>query len=270
MRKLLKSLKLIVVILVVVVVVAVLAVNLLADSAVRVAVETAGTKALNVGVDLEAAKLSIMGGALTLHGLTVANPPGYQHDTLLTLSRGDVKVETRTLLGDEVLIKDVKLDGMAVVVEQKGFSNNLRDIVKVLKREKEPTGKKLHIDTLTLTNVTVSVKMLPVPGKIDTVKLKLAPIEMTDLGRDEVLDIATLTTKIILAVTAGIAQQGADVLPQEMITGLTSVLGTAVDLGRIILGAGQDAGGGLQKGVEEIGKGITEGLKGILKPKSDK
>ncbi len=269
MRKLFKSLKLIIVVLAVIVLTAVLAVNFLADRAVCVAVETAGTKALSVGVDVDSAKLAIIDGALSLHDVSVANPPGYQHETFLALGRGDVQVETKTLLGDEVLIKDMKLEDMAVVVEQKGLSNNLQDIVKTLKRGKEPTGKKLYIDKLTLSNVTVSVKLLPIPGKIDTVKLTLAPIEMTDLGRDEVMDIATLTTKIILAVAAGIAQQGADVLPQEMITGLTSVLGTAVDLGRIILDAGQDAGGGLQKGVEEIGKGITEGLKGIMKPKDE-
>ena len=96
--------------------------------------------------------------------------------------------------------------------------------------------------------------------------LKLAPIKMTDLGKNEKLDTATLMTKIMLAVAAGIAQQGSDVLPKEMIGGLTSVLDTAIDLGRIIFGTGQGAGEGIQKGVE----GITEGLKGILTPKQDK
>lgn len=270
MRKRLKTLKLIVVIVLVLALVVTIAVNLLADSAVRVAVETAGTKALNVGVDLGAAKLSITGGALTLRDLTVANPPGYQHDTLLKLRRGDVQVQTKTLLSDEVEVKDIQLDGMDLVIEQKGLGNNLQDVIKAAQRgNKEPSGKKLYVDNLELTNVTVNVKLLPVPGKIDTVTLKLAPIKMTDLGKDERLDTATLTAKIMLAVAAGIAQQGTDVLPKEMINGLTSVLGTAIDLGRIILGTGQQAGEGLQKGVEGIGQGITEGLKGILKPKKD-
>jgi len=270
MRKLLKSLKLIIIVVLVLVVVAIVAVNLFADSAVRVAVETAGTQALSVAVDLDAARLSIIGGALSLHDLTVANPPGYQHDTLLKLRRGDVQVETRTLLSDEVQIKDIQLDGMDLVIEQEGLGNNLQDVIKAAQRgEKEPSGKKLYIDNLELTNVTVSVKLLPVPGRVDTVTLKLAPIKMTDLGKNEKLDIATLTTKIMLAIAAGIAQQGTDVLPQEMINGLTSVLGTAIDLGRIILGTGREAGEGIQKGVEGIGRGITEGLKGILTPKKD-
>ena len=116
MRKRRKSLKLIVGTVLILALVAIVGVNLLADSAVRVAVETAGTKALSVGVDLDAAKLSITGGALTLHDLTVANPPGYQHDTLLKLRQGDVQVQTKTLLSDEVQIKDIQLDGMDLVI----------------------------------------------------------------------------------------------------------------------------------------------------------
>jgi hypothetical protein len=108
-----------------------------------------------------------------------------------------------------------------------------------------------------------------VPGKVDTVTLKLAPIKMTDLGRNETLDIATLTTKIILAIAGGIAEQGTEVLPKEMLNGLTAVLDTAVDLGKVILDTGVGATEGIQKGVEDIGKGVTEGIKGILKPKSD-
>ena len=90
MRKWFKWLKLIIIVMVAVVVVAIVAVNLLADSAVRVAVETAGTKALSVGVDVRKARLSILGGSLSLGGVAVNNPPGYQHDKLLTLAQGDV------------------------------------------------------------------------------------------------------------------------------------------------------------------------------------
>lgn len=267
MRKLLKSIKWIVVVVLVLIVIGVVGVNLFADSAVRVAVETAGTKALSVGVEVDKADLSIMSGSLDLRDVTVANPAGYQDSTLLKLSQGDVQVDTRSLLSDEIRIKRIQLDGMDVNVEQKGLSNNLEDVIQAARKgSDQPSGKKLTIDTLELTNVTVKVKLLPVPGQLDTVTLKLAPIEMTDLGKNEKLDTATLMAKIMLAVAAGIARQGSDVLPKDMVNGLTSVLGTAIDLGRIILGTGQGAGEGIQKGVE----GITEGLKGILKPKQDK
>jgi hypothetical protein len=188
---------------------------------------------------------------------------------LLKLNRGDIKVQIRSLLADEVLIRDMQLDGMDLVLEQRGLGNNLQDIIKAAKRKGEPSGKRLYVDNLELTNVTVNVKLLPVPGKADTMTLKLAPIKMTDLGRNETLDVATLTSKIILAVAGGIAEQGTGVLPKEMISGLTSVLDTALDLGKVILDTGAGTTEGIQKGVEDIGKGITEGLKGILEPKRD-
>jgi hypothetical protein len=269
MRKLLRSLRVLVVVVVIVAIAAVAAVRLFAGSAVRVAVETAGTKALNVGVELGGARLSLLGGSVGLRDLTVANPAGYQHDTLLKLSRGDIEVQTKSLLTDEVLIRDMQLDGMDLVLEQRGLGNNLQDIIKAAQRKGEPSGKRLYVDNLELTNVTVNVKLLPVPGKADTMTLKLAPIKMTDLGRNETLDVATLTSKIILAVAGGIAEQGTDVLPKEMISGLTSVLDTALDLGKVILDTGAGTTEGIQKGVEDIGKGITEGLKGVLKPKRD-
>ena len=270
MRKLLKSLKLIVIVVVVLIILVTVAVSLFANSAVRVAVETAGTKALSVGVELDAAKLSILTSSLSLRDLTVANPPGYQHETLLQLSDGDIEVQTKSLLTDEVLIKDIQLDGMDVVLEQRGLGNNLQDIIKAAKRQEKASGKRLYVDNLEVKNITVNVKLLPVPGKIDTVTLKLAPIRMTDLGRNETLDIATLTSKIILAIAGGIAEQGTGVLPKEMVNGLTTVLDTALDLGKVILDTGVGATEGIQKGIEDIGKGVTEGIKGILEPKNDK
>lgn len=269
MKKRVKSISSIFLILVVVLIVAAVAVNLLADRLLGTAVETAGTKALNVGVDVGRAKLSILSGRLGLGNVTVSNPPGYEHETLLTLDKTDVSVDAKSLLTDEVRMKDVRLDGMHVVMEQKGLSNNLYDVIEPLQRDRSASGKRLYIDDLKITDVTVTVKLLPVPGQVDTVTLQLEPIEMTDLGHNERLDIATLTVKIILAVTAGVAKQGADVLPKETLIGLSTVLDSAIDIGRVIFGTGRNNGEGGQKGTEDITKEITEGLKGILGPKKE-
>ena len=264
MRKPLKS---VVLVLVVVVLAAVVGIDFLADSAVRTAIRRAGTRALKVPVDVEKARLSIFGGTLGLESLTVASPPGYDQTTLLDLSRGAIEVDTRSLLSDEVRIRDVRLDGMTVFVEQKGLDNNLHEVIRSLPRDERASGKKLVIDHLEITNVTVNVKLLSMPGQPDTVAFKLAPIRMTDLGRNERLDVATLTSRVLLAVALGIAEQGGGVLPKEMISGLSGVLGKAIDIGRIIFGSGQDGASTLPKGAEEIGRGITEGLKGIIQPK---
>jgi hypothetical protein len=263
MKKLRKVLAIILAVIVVLVVVVVVLVNLFADRAVKVGIEAAATKALNVGVTVDNVDISIMAGKLTLGNLVINNPPGYQYDKLLQLQNAKITVDIRSLLSDTVNIKEIKLDGAEVTLEQKGITgNNLQDIIKSLpsapKTEAgaQPSGKKLHIDNLEISDITVKAKLLPIPGKVDTVTLKLAPIKMTNLGGDNKLDTAALSSKILVAITQGIAEQGAGVLPDDMLGSLKSTLAQTVELGK-----------GVLKTTEDLGKGVTKGLKGLLKPK---
>lgn len=292
MKKLRKFLSIMLSAIAILIVIAALAVKLFADNALAMAIESAGTKALNVGVSVGEVDLSILRGRLGIRNLVINNPPGYQHDTLLELREGRITVDTRSLLSDVVNIKEITLDGVNVVLEQRGISgNNLQDIIKQLsakgEQSSEPAGKKLHIDSLELTNVRVKVKLLPIPGKMDTLNLKLAPIRMTDLGGENDLDTVALARKLLLAIAGGIAEQGAGLLPDEMLGSLVSELGklgalpdalmetggkllkASTDLGKGATDAGKSVGGGIIKGVGDIGKGITEGLTGLLKKKKE-
>jgi uncharacterized protein involved in outer membrane biogenesis len=271
MKKLRKVLTIVLVVIVALIVVAGVLINLFADRAVKIGIETAATKALNVGVAVDDVKLSIMAGKLALGNLVINNPPGYQYDKLLQLQNAKIEVDIRSLLSDTVNIKEIKLDGAQVVLEQRGVtSNNLQDIIKAIpsspKSETQPSGKKLHIDNLELSNITVKAKLLPIPGKIDTVTLKLAPIKMTNLGGDNKLDTAALSGKILWAIADGVAQQGAGVLPDDMLGSLKSALAKTAELGKEVLKTGEDLGKDVLKTTENLGKGITEGLKGLLKP----
>jgi hypothetical protein len=263
MKKTLKVLYIIIAVLVGLLLLIVVAVGLFANSAVKKAVEVGGTKALKVDVTLGKADLSILGGELGLKELTIKNPAGYQHDTLLKLNSGIIKVVVGSLLSNQVRIKEIKLDGMNLVLEQKGLGSNLQDIIKGMpsgdSAKAEPSGKKLVIDTLEISNVSVQVKLLPLPGKTDTLTLKLSPIKMKNLGSDSKLDVSTLSSKILLAIAGGIAEQGAGILPKDMLGGLGSALGKTLDAGKEVI-----------KGTEDLGKGLGEGLKGLLKPKEKK
>jgi uncharacterized protein involved in outer membrane biogenesis len=265
MKKVIRLIVRLVVLLAAIVIVGAVAVNLFADNAVRIAVEEASTKALEVPVDVEQAKLSIFGGTLFLKDLKVANPPGYQQESILHLDRGDIRVNARSLLSETIKIESIKLDGMKVAIEQKGLDNNLREVIESLRRDRDPSGKKVQVDNLEITDITVTVKLLPIPGQADTLSFKVAPIKMTDLGRNQPMDIATLATTVLLAVAQSISEQGDDVLPKDMLTDLSSVLNKALDIGRIIFGNGQDA----KNGTSSLSRGITEGLKGLLKTQED-
>jgi hypothetical protein len=270
MKKALKAVRIILLAIVILVVVIALAINLFADRALKIGIETAGTKALNVGVSVGDVDLAIMKGKLGLENLVINNPPGYQHKQLLELRDSHIEVDIKSLLGDVVNIREIKLDGMNLVLEQRGISgNNLQDVIKSIAakdKQAEPSGKKLHIDNLEITDVTVKLKPLPIPGRVDTVPLKLKPIKMTDLGSDNKLDTARLSGKILLAIAGGVAEQGAGVLPEEIIDPLK---GELERLGKLS-GALLEEGGKIFKEGTDLGKELTEGLGGLLKPKKKK
>ncbi|MHC4539354.1 MAG: hypothetical protein ACYS74_06185 [Planctomycetota bacterium] len=106
---------------------------------------------------------------------------------------------------------------------------------------------------------------------------------MTDLGGEKGIDSIALSRTVLLAIAGGIAEQGADILPEEMLGSLASelkrlealpglLLGETLKVmgaGKDAAGAGADVGQEVMKGAEEVGKGITEGLKGLLKPKEE-
>ncbi len=270
MKKTLKIVRIVIIVVLLVILVVALAIDIFAERALKMAIETAATKTLNVGVSVGEIDLSIIGGKLGISNLVISNPPGYQHDRLLELKDAQIEVDIGSLLGDTVNIKQFKLDGVRVVMEQRGVSgNNLQDVIKAIpsepKAETEPgkPGKKLQIDNLEISNITVDVKLLPVPGKADTVTMKLTPIRMTDLGSDEKLDTAILSAKILLAIANGIAEQGTDVLPKEMVSTMKSTLSQTLDLGKTAAKEGEK----LLEESKDAGKGLIEGFKGLLKQK---
>ncbi|MHC4790308.1 MAG: DUF748 domain-containing protein [Planctomycetota bacterium] len=265
--KKLKIVRVVLLVILVIVIVAVVAVHLFADQALKAAIEKAATKTLQVGVSVGDVDLSILGGRIGFQNLLIDNPPGYEHDRLLDLKDAQIAVNVKSLLSDVVNIREIKLDGINLVLEQKGLTdNNLNDVMKNIpsgpKAEPKKPGKKLHIDNLEISNVTVKVKMLPVPGKADTVTLNLSPIRMTNLGTDNKLDAAALSGKVLLAIASGIAKEGVGVLPDNILNPMKSALGKAADLGKTATKETKEL---IDKG-KDVGTGIFEGLKGLIKP----
>jgi len=264
MRKLLKAALHVIVIVVVLAVIGVVAVAVLADKAVQKAVEKAGTKTLNVDVKVGKANAAILRGAVDLQKITVANPAGFQGPALLTLERVNIAADTGSLLSRQVHITEMRLANMEVFVEQKGLANNLYDVIKPLREPRAPTGKSLLIDNLEIANVTVHASLSGIPGKPQTAQFTLGNITMTDLGHNEKVDTAVLISKIVLAVASGVAQQGGDILPKETLGEITGMLGKAIDIGKIIFGPGKQGDQNQQKGTQDLGKSVTEGIQDLL------
>jgi hypothetical protein len=254
--------------LIVLLIVIVLAFVLVGNTLIKTGIEVAGTKTLGVPVTIKDIDLSILKGQVRIEGLVVKNPPDYANDTLLELGEGVVNLDIGSLMSDTIKIQLVKLDGTKLTMEQKGLTNNLKEILDRLPKEEKPEekpaaeekGKNLHIDKLEITNTNVKVKLLPLPGKSDTVSLNIDPIIMTDLGGDKKLRMGTLVAKVLGAMATGIAKQGVGLLPDDMVSGIGSALGKGAEIGK----AATQEGKKVLESTAGAGKGVVEGFKGLI------
>ena len=256
----------VVVLLVLIAVVAIL-INVFGDRALKIGIERGAEQALQVGVRLNDASLSIFGGKLNLNGLEIDNPQGYQHPTLMTLGNTFVAVNIKSLMSDTVEIDQIVLDSISLTIEQKGLTNNLQEILNNLPKSDAPaakSGKNLRIKELQINGVEVNAKLLPVPGRADTVKLKLAPMILTNLGTDEDLNVTELTAIVLAAIVKGVAEQGKDLLPIDMINDLSKGV---LDVGTEALRQATDVGKGILDGAGDIGKGAGEAIRGLFQKK---
>ncbi len=219
------------------IVVASLLFSLFGDKLIRVAVETGAKTALQVDVRLEDISTSLLRGKVDLVNFEIDNPQGYQHESFMKVGHVFVNLNTASLLSDTIDMDMIQLENINLVIEQKGTTNNLKEILNNLPKsestepdpEPEPAeegaGKNFRIKVLEINNIEVKAKLLPTPGRADTVTLRIKPIRLENLGTDEKIDTAALTAKILNAISKGIAEQGTDVLPTEMIGSIGDKLG---------------------------------------------
>jgi hypothetical protein len=251
---------------VVLLVVLIVGFSLFGAGMIKSVVEKTASSTLGVPVTVKSIDLSILSGKVGIKGLVVKNPPGYANETLLELGDGVANLDIRSLMGDTINIQLIKLDDTKLTIEQKGLTNNLNEILdKMPKGEKqaepktEKQGKNLTVTKLEITNTNVRVKLLPIPGKSDTISLKLDPIIMENLGTNKKLSVAMLVEKVMGALATGIAKQGAGVLPNDMVKSINSTISSTI--GSTINSAiNNDA----VKTTTETGKNAVEGIKGLL------
>ena len=269
MKSVKKILTWVVVLIVVLLVALIVGFSLFGAGMIKTTVEKVASSTLGVPVTVKSIDLSILSGKVGIKGLVVNNAPGYANPTLLELGDGVVSLDIHSLMSDTIKIQLIKLDDTKMTIEQKGMTNNLNEILdKLPKGEKEAApapktegaGKKLTVTKLEITGTNVNVKLLPIPGKSDTVSMKLDPIVMENLGTDSKLSVAALVAKVMSVLATGIAKQGAGILPDDMVKDIGSTLGKTADLG---MGAVKEG----QKTLEQtgdIGKGAVEGIKGLF------
>lgn len=262
MKKIIKKvLTVIAIVFVGLIVLAAVSFKLWGNKIIKIGIEKGGTYAMKTSVSVESVNLSLLGGKFEMTGLNVKNPAGYENPDFMNLGKAFVALNIGSLTKDTIEISKVQLDNIQLTLEQKTLTqSNLNEILDNLPKSEgttetpesqtEAPGKKVVIKELVINGVEVKAKLLPIPGKADTVTIKLDPIVMTDLG-DKPINVAELTGKILKAIAAGVAKQGKDLLPTDMIG---SIGGQLSETGKQVI----EEGKGVLKGAGDAIKGIFQ------------
>ena len=201
------------------------------DRILKRTLEDATTRTLGVDVTIGDVELSLLDGALAFENLEIANPEGYQGETLLSLKHGAILLDVSSLLSDRVEITSIAMDRLQILWEQKGGRNNLQDLIKQFPpRDPEQTSSKsLHIQVLEMNQAVVEAQLLPLPGQMSRVTMQLPTIRLTHLGAQDALDLEALTRQIISALITCILEQGVEEFPSTLMSPLRQTVQSGVE-----------------------------------------
>jgi uncharacterized protein involved in outer membrane biogenesis len=187
--------------LVLVIVAAVVGTYLYLDSIVKYAVETQGSKQMNLKTELDGASVGLLRGKVGLDDLKIANPPGFTAPHLFTLDGLHVNAPIGQLRGNPKRIATITLDKPKLVIERSADGKfNFRQAIEQM--PKGPTGPseprapqepkpaeeemKLIIDDLTIKDATVVIRPgLDIPGLAKELTVTVPTVSMKNIGNAE-------------------------------------------------------------------------------------
>ncbi len=238
------------------------------------AIERGGTAALGLETRVRLVRLGLLASELTLSGLTVANPEGFEASHLLKLERGELAVDLSELRADPIVISRIVLSGIELNLERKRGRTNYGVLLDNLSRsESEPSTSKaedeagagLVIREVLIRDVTARGQLISLQGERTKLEVNVPEIRMRDLGSGESgMSMTQLAGVLMKAILAGVAQQSAS-LPSELSGDLRRHL---APLGKVrveVPGVATSAAGRSVQSVEDAAEKAGELLEGLGK-----
>jgi uncharacterized protein involved in outer membrane biogenesis len=180
-------------------------------SVVKASVEKVGPMVTKVPVKLDGAAVSIFNGNGELKGFEVGNPEGFKTPNAIKVGSVAVSVVPKSVFGDKVIIRSIRVVGPQITYETDLKGNNLSKILEnvqsVAGKGNQPadTGKKpkkLQVDEFVITGGKISMAATMLGGNAAT--LPLPEIRLSNLGQGaDGITAAELTEKAMSAVVSG-------------------------------------------------------------------
>jgi hypothetical protein len=248
------------------------------DGLLRRGVEQGGTRALGVPTRLDSVHLSVSSGRLSLSGLEVDNPPGFEARPFLKLGTGNTQVELDSLRSDVVRVPTLELADVELLLQRREGRSNYGTILDNLERfsgkdgkppaEEDPDAKRFMIGSIVIKNVVADFDLLPVGGQLTRAKVTIPLLTLENVGTAEGgATLAQITARVVEALLQASLQGAGGVLSPELLRDLESQLrklgAETLKLPEGVLG---DLIEGMPPGVEtEIEKKANDAIKDLGK-----
>lgn len=243
------------------------------DSIIKAAVEKFGSEATKTQVTLSSVDLSLQSGEASLNGFKMTNPAGFKTDQAMSFGTVSVKIDTGSLTGDVIVIKEVVIAAPDITYESGDGGSNFDVIQKNVdayakslgakspgagggeaKPADDKAGKKIIIENLYVRDGKVALSAGILAGKKITVPLP--DIHLKDIGKkDKGATPAEIASQLLDELTGKIAGVGK--------AGLESAAKAAQEAMEGAKKMMEGAGDGAKKMMEGAGSGVEDATKSI-------
>ena len=200
-------------------------------------ISTAGTRTLGVTTTVRSTHLGLLDGKSSVSGLKIAQPTGFGDGSMISVESASVTVGLSKLLGDDIVIDELDIDGVTVnLVEMNGQVNlqvvatNLTSTDSKEQATPAPAAKDdksagtVTIRQLKFTNIKVFASGDTVLVGSKPVAVTIPDILISDIGTKTPFSnvAAQISTQLMNHLLVAIVEAKIVGLPQSMLSGLSS------------------------------------------------
>ena len=171
---------------------------------VKAAVEESGNYALGTETSLGSANLSLTGGSLELNDYVIPNPDGFSDKKFFTLKSAYIQVDNGSLMGDEVVIESLVIDGIHMNIEQIDTKGNYLSYFQHLKSlnltSSEESEQNIKIKHTAVRNISLETSISIMGQNAAKGSAKLENFTLENLGGDKGASATKLMTDIFKAI----------------------------------------------------------------------
>ncbi len=246
------------------------------DRIVKPVVEQATTRALGLETTMGSMRVALGVGSIRISELVVANPPGFEGPHLLALREGHVSISLRTVLDDPIEVREITLEGVDLVLEQRGRHTNYGILLGNLRSAESAAAKSPPQDSedaggpgvlvreLVIRDTEAHVRVLSGFGRAErTFSVRVPEIHLRNLGgSSEGLPLAELVGIVTKAVLKSVAER-TESLPVEVVRTLRDRL-SRLEPVSVVRRVGKEGLKAVEKTKEEAEE-LLEGVRGLFR-----